>query len=317
MVRVSAYPNRVPKYERHSMLEDDVPLPIDQHDVLQTENRDEQANAMLDLVIIPRDDAEMIKMSKSNFLRVYDSFNIDPYTLNYISDNWYGFYSPSAMYNGVYTFFIGTVLYVLAFSFNPGTMTTSAILLPRTSNGFGTGSSATKEFEAILSQYIDRIYSPVILVFVAFIHLQQWLDKSIYVQLTTLRGVEYESGYGPYGGKSKGLTSKGVKLDTLTQLSSKVGSMLVTLANTTRHQEIAASLAEFLGNSASPAASTYDIAEGLREMCNRSQAGFEHVLACIKQQLKGGSSTTKYLQDRTQSQSSVVRRGYLRHGVQY
>ncbi|WZH50255.1 uncharacterized protein QYS62_011499 [Fusarium acuminatum] len=293
MIRVFAYPTQDPTYERGDVPEEGVSEPLG-----HPQEAAQYANARLNLVIIPRDDTETIKMSRNNFLRLYDSFNIDPSTLDHICQNWYGFDFSGTMYNGACTFFIGTVLYTLAFSFNPATTETSAILLPRDSNGFSTGLEATREFETILRSYIDKLRSPTTLILVALVHLEQWLDMSIYRQLRDIRRAEHKSGYGPYG-----MRSKRVEIDTLTRLSIEIGTTLVTLSNTVRHQEIAKSLVEFLDESAKPDAKNSFAPARIKEVCD---ASFLPAIDHLKRQLKGGALSTKYLQERTQSQSDVI-----------
>ncbi|KAK7404061.1 hypothetical protein QQX98_010147 [Neonectria punicea] len=294
VVRVFAYPGQDPKYERRTVLEEAVLQPLE-----DSQGNAQHANARLDLVIIPRDDADTIKMSRNSFLRLYDSFNIDPFTLDHICQNWYGFDFSSTMHDGACTFLIGTVLYTLAFSFDPTTSMTSAILLPRESNGFGTGLEATDEFMTILRKYMSKLRSPTTLILVVLIHLGQWLDRTIYKQLNDIRRAENESGYGPYG-----IRSRRVEMETLTRLSTEVGTTLATLSNTARHQEIANSLVDFLDTSVKPDAATLPVPNQIKEMCD---ASFQPALDHLKRQLKGGGLSTRYLQERTQSQSDVVR----------
>ncbi|KAF4472814.1 hypothetical protein FALBO_295 [Fusarium albosuccineum] len=291
-IRIFTYPAQDPEYEQHSVLEGDVSKPLD-----DPKQKGQHANATLKLIIIPRDDVEIIKMSGDNFLKLYDAYNIDPYTLNYICQNWYGFDSSNVTYRGANTFFLGTVMYALVFSFNPTTMTTSAILLPKNSNGFGTGLSASNEFQVILEKYKDKIYSPITLILVALIHQTQWIDRALYAQLGAIRHAESKSGYGPYNGRSI------VEIETLTEVSADMGILLVTLSNKARHQEIATSVLEFLEGSIKSDAKTYEVPKVMKDACDEA---YRPVLAILKQQLKGGCMTTKYLQERTQSQSTVV-----------
>ncbi|KAJ3542147.1 hypothetical protein NM208_g4248 [Fusarium decemcellulare] len=292
-VCVFTYPTQDPEYEPHSVLEGNVSKLPDHF-----QQKGQHAASRLNLVIIPRDNAEIIQMSRNNFLRVYDSFNIDPYTLDYICQNWHGFDSSNVPYRGAYTFFLGTIMYVLAFAFNPTTMTTSAILLPKENNGFGNGLSASNEFEVILEKYKDKMYSPITLVLVALIHHEQFLDRSLYEMLRLIRYAESRSGHGPYGGRSGR-----VEIETLTLLSAEIGTTLVNLSNKARHQEIAASVLKFLEDSTKSDAKTYEVPDAMKDKCD---VAFRPVIAILKQQLKGGCTTTKYLQERTQSQATVI-----------
>lgn len=303
VVRVTECLTAAARIYQYTVPEDGLPVPPDYRGLgppLRASTADgERGKPTLDMVVIPRGDTEGIGVSKSNFIRLYNAYNVDPYLLSYISENWYGFHQPSSPYNGAYAFFVGTVLYTLVFSFNPETMKSSAILLPRASNGFGTGPRATKELIDILQQYLDQAHSPVTLLLAVRIHLEQWLDRTLYVQLNAIRAAETISGYGPYGG-----SPRRVNIDSLVSMSSQVGSLQVTLANTARHQAIAASLDTYLGSCLGLTRPTYGVTDP--EHWRKSHAGFDEVLNALQQQLAGGITTTKYLQERTQSQSDVA-----------
>jgi hypothetical protein len=141
------------------------------------------------------------------------------------------------------------------------------------------------ELSTILRQYAGFVGDPHLLLFVTLAHLARWLDEFIYVELLTIRDTEYRSGHGPYG-----VENGRPGLGQVTALSRSIGTTLVTLANCSRHQDIARSLAEFIKRKSTP---------GFME-------DFGDPLTALEQQLQGGAQSVKYLQERTKSQSSVV-----------
>lgn len=260
-----------------------------------------QPEASLTILVVDRDDFEAIGMSHSDFLNAVAARKIDPCTLDLVAENWYGFYAPLATYEGRQTVFVGTVLCGLMISFNPNTMATTAICLPRNSNGFQTGEEAIAELTEILHQYASEAHSPDLLVFAALTHLARWLDRYIYQQLLDIRNVELVSGHGPYG-----LQDKRAGIEELTLQSKRVGGLLVTLANCARHQEIWNMMHDYLqGRLTSPSCSL-DIAQDSGIKVQQANANIALTLNTLKQRVAGGISTIKYLDARTKSQSSVV-----------
>ena len=260
-----------------------------------------QPEASLTILVVDRDDFEAIGMSHSDFLNAVAARKIDPCTLDLVAQNWYGFYAPLVTYAGQQTVFVGTVLYGLMIAFDPRRMATTAICLPRNSNGFETGDEAIAELTEILHQYAGEAYSPGFLVFAALTHLARWVDRYIYQQLRDIRKVESVSGHGPYG-----FEDKRAGIEELTLQSKRVGGLLVTLANCARHQEIWNAMHDYLqGRLMSPPFSL----EGTQELSvkvHQANTNIALALNALKQQVAGGISTIKYLDARTKSQSSVV-----------
>ena len=85
------------------------------------------------------------------------------------------------------SFFLGTVLYVLIWSFNPRSLKTRAMLLTRRSSGLHNGEETFRQFRNILQSYKNYLYTPGLLAFVASAHIIQFVDEYILVELRLMR----------------------------------------------------------------------------------------------------------------------------------
>lgn len=75
---------------------------------------------------------------------------------------------------------------------------------------------------------------------VAGIHLVQYIDTSITVELHSIRVMEVNNGHGGWRGERN--STEGFEPSDLTRWSCETGACLVNLANLVRHIEVAASL---------------------------------------------------------------------------
>ncbi|RYP60055.1 hypothetical protein DL771_010641 [Monosporascus sp. 5C6A] len=264
--------------------------------------------ASLSIIIVPRDDNEKIEMPKVYFLQVFEAFNLDPCVLPLISSNWYGVYSTEVPYRSAYTFFIGTVSHVWVFAFKPKAMTTCAIWLPRDSDGLKFSNETITDFESILDNLKEMIYSPHFLIFAVLVQLAGWLDRFAYNELKGIRAIEYTTNHGPYGeasGKRIPTTDHRAMTHAFMELSKRAGTAVVTLANCSRHQDIAVSLYDLLESEVEKAAYTYGITQEFHEMLDDSAKEILVAVRSIKKQIQGGILTTQYLRERTKTQATV------------
>jgi hypothetical protein len=265
----------------------------------------ESPEATLKLVRIPRGDNGDINISKRIFLEIFTSFSIDPYIQYFLARNCYGFHSVKSVDpstdDPTYSYFIGTVLYVLIWSFKPKNMETRAILLPRRSNGLGDGDGAFRDFDNILDLYKCHIYTPCLLSFIASIHIIQFVDEYISLELQQIRDIEAHTGHGAW----KPTMPRGrLPIDEITKCSQEIGACLVDLANQTRHERIAASLLAYSNDK------TIDWQRSMPDAClskyNSSTTVLNSIALTLQNQVNSGISYIEYLQERAKSQSSVV-----------
>ncbi|KAI0523762.1 hypothetical protein F5B22DRAFT_415567 [Xylaria bambusicola] len=255
----------------------------------------EDATASLMLVTLNRDRDEKIILSKSTFMEIYQRFGIDQRFLQHISTNRYGLHYD---WNGqVLSYYVGTALYILMWSFDRRTRATRAILLSR--DFISTGELGS--LRQLLQLEIRRMHSPFLLAWVSLVHLSNWMDSSTYYLLTTIRQLEELTGYGPYGMHT---TKSEIPIDQLTQASKNVGYVQVNLANQLRHVTIGQAIASHI-SSRKPKLADYAIEPFIGD-CEREIDEFHMTTNTLKRSLNDSAAYVYYLQERVKSQNTVV-----------
>jgi hypothetical protein len=251
--------------------------------------------ASMILVSVARDRDENILISKDVFMSVFRWFGIDPRFLQLVKTNRYGLHYD---WEGQQvSYYIGTALYILMWSFDRSTRKTRAILLSR-------DFISTEELGSLrrlLQLEVKRLHSPFLLAWVSLVHLSNWMDSSTYYLLTSIRQLEELTGYGPYGGKK---VNAEVPIDGLTQASKKIGYVQVNLANQLRHVTIGTAISSHI---ATRAAKLTDYAiEPYTLKCQQELEEFNSTIPSLQRSLNDSSAYVYYLQERVRSQNTVV-----------
>ncbi|KAI0529950.1 hypothetical protein GGR58DRAFT_525588 [Xylaria digitata] len=251
--------------------------------------------ASLTLVSISRDRDENILTTKTVFMSVFGRFGIDPRFLQLVKTNRYGLHydweGPRVSY------YIGTALYILMWSFDRETRKTRAILLSRdfiSTNELGS-------LRRLLQLEMDKLHSPFLLAWVSLVHLSNWMDSSTYYLLTTIRQLEELTGYGPYGKKK---ANDEIPIDGLSQASKEIGYVQVNLANQLRHVSIGTTLASHI--STRVAKLTDYAVEPYATKCQDEIEEFNSTIPSLQRSLNDSSAYVYYLQERVRSQNRVV-----------
>lgn len=172
------------------------------------------------------------------------------------------------------SYYIGTALYILMWSFDRTTRTTRAILLSRdfiSTDDLGS-------LRRLLRLEIDRMHSSFLLAWVSLVHPSNWMDSSTYYLLTTIRQLEELTGYGPYGRQK---SSAEVPIDGLTQAAKKVGYVQVDLANQLRHVTIGTGICSHI---ATRAAKLGDYAvDPYAEVCKQELDEFSSTIPSLQE----------------------------------
>ncbi|RBQ66077.1 hypothetical protein VDGD_10053 [Verticillium dahliae] len=202
----------------------------------------------LQLVVIDRGGDDDIDMAKERFLELFDDFDIDPIILQQIAYSSYGFHHYDEPYRGTYSFYIGTYVFALAWSFNPATMKTNAILLLRNTPVLRHGTLALTSIQKTLNLYSRCIHSPFFLLFVVFVNLCRMSQYAIYTIVNDLRSVETLTGHGPGNGPiaidKQGYTQP--TIDKLSRAAQNVANTQVHIANLVRHDAYIKDMAQYL-----------------------------------------------------------------------
>ncbi|KAI0102197.1 hypothetical protein GGR51DRAFT_298240 [Nemania sp. FL0031] len=256
-------------------------------------NRD--VTASLTLVSVGRDRDENILTSKNVFMTVFRRFGIDPRFLQLVKTNRYGLHYDWE--NLRVSYYIGTALYILMWSFDRATRKTRAILLSRDF----ISAEELGSLRRLLQLEVDKLHSPFLLAWVSLVHISNWMDSSTYYLLTNIRQLEELTGYGPYGRKK---SSNEIPIDRLTQASKEIGYVQVNLANQLRHVTIGTAISTHI---ATRAAKLTDYAvEAYTQKCQQELEEFSSTIPSLQRSLNDSSAYVYYLQERVRSQNTVV-----------
>ncbi|KAI0970247.1 hypothetical protein F4678DRAFT_436218 [Xylaria arbuscula] len=251
--------------------------------------------ASLTLVSLGRDQDEHILMSKPEFMSVFRRFGIDSRFLQLVKTNRYGLHYD--WNDQRVSYYIGTGLYILMWSFDRQTRATRAILLSRDF----INTAELGSLRRLLQLEVHRLHSPFLLAWVSLVHLSNWMDSSTYYLLTSIRQFEELTGYGPYGRKT---ARSEIPIEQLTQASKNIGYVQVNLANQLRHVTIGMAIATHI---ASRAAKLADYAvEPYVMSCKQELEEYNSTIPSLQRSLNDSSAYVYYLQERVRSQNTVV-----------
>ncbi|KAI1333420.1 hypothetical protein F5Y16DRAFT_13477 [Xylariaceae sp. FL0255] len=253
--------------------------------------------ASLTLVSMGRDQNENILVSRMLFTSVFRQFGIDARFLQLIKTNRYGLHYDWDAEGERVSYYVGTALYSLMWTFDRKTRTTKAILLSRDV----ISSKELGSLAKLLKLESRRLYSPFLLAWVSLVHLSNWMDSSTYHALTRIRHLEELTGYGPYGQRK---AAGEVPIDDLTQASKDVGWVQVNLANQIRHVTIGTAIATHFSTRA-PKITDYATGPFVTP-CQQELEAFNETIPSLQRSLNDSSAYVDYLQERVRSQNTVV-----------
>ncbi|KAI1369420.1 hypothetical protein F5Y08DRAFT_293262 [Xylaria arbuscula] len=287
---------RVPEFQQLGSSSMDLLEKLAELDETASESSEKDITGTLTLVSLTRDRGENILIPKATFMMLFERFGIDQRFLQHIRTNRYGLHYD---WDGQrVSYYVGTALYILMWSFDRQTRATRAILLSR-------DFISTEELGSLrrlLQLEVHRLHSPFLLAWVSLVHLSNWMDSSTYYLLTTIRQLEELTGYGPYG---MGTNNKSeVPIEQLTQASKNVGYVQVNLANQLRHVTIGQAIASHISSRQAKLAD-YAVEPFVAE-CGKEIEAFNATIATLKRSLNDSSAYVYYLQERVRSQNTVV-----------
>ncbi|KAK4233587.1 hypothetical protein C8A03DRAFT_38692 [Achaetomium macrosporum] len=194
-----------------------------------------QASATLRVVRIRRRGPGLV-ISQSAFTQIFEWMKADPAIKYMICQDYDGFHE----YRGEgyrLTRFFETGLYALVWTFDPVSMTTTAIFLNRR-----TTPGLFEQFVNVLWEYRSHIHTPPLLCFVSCYFLLQFFDREINRwDFGTIRHIEQETGFRPDRVAEAVFIfpSQDVLKSDIDQLASwlrAVNEVAINLSNVTRHE---------------------------------------------------------------------------------
>ncbi|KAH6690702.1 hypothetical protein F5X68DRAFT_230004 [Plectosphaerella plurivora] len=286
------------------------------------QTQDTSATASLRLVVVPRSNDDAVEMSHEAFGSLIDRFKMDSMVLQHIASNSYGFHAHADSH----TYYVGTYVYSLAWSANPKTLRTNAVLLLRTAPILKNGDLIRDSFFHILCEFAPHLHAPHFLLFVIYVHLSTTSQVAVALNVESVRKVETLTKHGPgRGADSKDDTSSTpmvVDIDELSKAAQDIAVTQVHLANLQRHdpyiKDIAAYLRELSHPKARPQAPDDKSVEParlpcldkvppqLRGKCKSSLESLSAMLHPLEKMTSDLEPTVRFLQTRANCQSSVI-----------
>lgn len=266
-----------------------------------------ESSANLLLLNIRRNKYDALTISPTCFYDIFTTFNLEPYILSLMANMCYGFHH-FPPYDAVgkvktHSFHLGTILFMLVWSFDPRTLATRAILLPRRDNGLHDGDVAYAQFASLLRSCAENVVSPLFLSFVANLQIHQWLDDYVCTVLKIICDIEARTGYGGW----KSSTKHRLSIHEITEISKTIAHRLGTLANLGRHHGIATSLETYLENFESYPCQIEISSIVHQQQHDRVKEKYRSMLPILRRKPASIISYIQYLQERVRSQALVVR----------
>ncbi|KAL2755916.1 hypothetical protein ACRALDRAFT_2042164 [Sodiomyces alcalophilus JCM 7366] len=267
----------------------------------------------LQLIIVPRAEDDSIGMTdRSSFLDLFDRFDIDPIVLQQIALTSYGFHHYDEPYRNAYSFYIGTYVYSLAWSYNPTTMRTNAILLLRTTPVLDRGTLVFARLHVTLHKYKAYARTPFFLAFMVYIHLCRMSQEAVFLTVRDLRRIESMTGHGPgLGAQSSesepSSSSQRRNIHKLSSAAQKVATIRVHLANLLRHDAYLKTMAAYLETPRR--SSQWNDLLGHPDLAASCDADFDYLftlMPAMKKLTSDLETSLIYLQTRAEGQSSVI-----------
>lgn len=256
---------------------------------------DQGTRRLFELVCIWRDEDEVLHSSQGTFLLVFDYLGLSPAAMYLVSRNCYGFHVLPGL-DSRRTFFVGTIMYALVWTYDVETSRTRALLLLRTGCGLTEGADILDELISILDVYKSHLRDPYYLHYIIGLQVSRFVDKSIQVELDFVRKMESSTGYGSWTSGQPSRPQPDVR--KLTEWSADIGSSVVNLANQVRHADVPRSLASFIQD---------DLRSGqFGPRDHTVDPDISVLLPIMDRQAASQLSYIAYLQERAKSLSSVV-----------
>jgi hypothetical protein len=243
-------------------------------------------------------------ISKSTFTQIFDLMKADPAIKHMICRHYDGFHE----YHGDgfrLTRFIGNALSALVWTFDPMTMTTTALFLERR-----TSLVQFQKFVDVLWEHRRHIHTPSVLCLVACTSAQHFFEyETKRWERETIRYIEYQTGFGPHLSSGCRTDPAGMvrKFDTtqLVRWVQAVSEAAGNVGNRVRHHAISRVLLELIRKEHENDELHRISGQTLRSYQSSLEA-LAVAVPTVERQISAHSEYVVYLKDRAERLSTVV-----------
>lgn len=269
--------------------------------------------ARLRIVCIRRHLDVSLCISKPSFTRIFDSMKADPSVKYMICRDYDGFHE----FHGDsfrLTRFLGNNLYALVWTFDPDTVTTTALFLDRRRHAFA-------RFTDVLREYSNLACTPSLLSFVSCYCLLQCFDlETGGWELGTVRTVEERTGFGPHPTGYRGLEPlslvKNFDINQLTSWLQAVNEVAGNAGNRIRHMNTCLSVLKMMCEE-HRRGEQHGISGQALDRCQDSLAIIIEAVPVVEQHMLTYMDYLSFFKDRSERLSTVVRPSTLYHYLRY
>jgi hypothetical protein len=241
----------------------------------------------------------ILDVKKDAFMELIDSMGANHGALWLVTHRYDGFHRLSSPHmSGTETYFLGTSLCAILWTFSPSTQRTMAIFMQRFKSYRGGLEMDFEHLTDMLEQHSQYVYSSMLVPYVSTLSLAWFWDANLEDnQLSSVWNIERFTGYGP------GSSGPGVMYDIheLTSSLQRIGGALNNMTNKQRHLRIMESVLDWIVQ--------YE-PEGPVEIRAETLESLQKLVECVpfmKSRIQASQEYLGYLKERSERLYSVVR----------
>jgi hypothetical protein len=235
---------------------------------------------------------------------------LEPYTLGMVSTDLKGFHrlaSPRNTGKDIrLSYYLNCDAFKVIWAYDSTTLTTNGIIIVRDTER---GQKAFTEFVSILSECLQMIPHPLLLLFVGIVQTTGFIETSVRAQRQSIRGVEYQTGLHPWRTSPPRKISGSEELEKLSEMSQHMSATLVQLEHLMHRIKQSKSAISGVQN-------RQDLLDrqrhecmpcGFRDEYQSPVQSMDEALYVLLSQIDSGELHIDYLRERAKNQLRVVR----------
>jgi hypothetical protein len=184
---------------------------------------------LVKLVCESSEDAKF-NSSETDILRLFEIHQLDPYLLGMISTDLKGFHrldSPRNIGKSItLSYYLNCDAFKVIWAYDSTTFKTDGVIITRDTDR---GRKAFTEFVSILSDSLQMISHPHLLLFVGIVQTTGFIETSVRAQRQSIRGVESQTGLHPWHTSPARKVSGSEEIEKLSDMSQHMSATLVQL----------------------------------------------------------------------------------------